>query len=100
MRAQSSLSTEWVPYRAKATDFDGTPIDPSTVPTRMAFALLGVEPLEADWHGVSWFGNVAAVLVGPDTGGVQLAKSTYVVWIDVDDAQEHIVEPVGLLRIT
>lgn len=101
MRAQSSLSTEYVPFKVTATNVDGTPIDPSQSQAKMAFVGVGQEPVEADWHDATWFGgNTAAVLVGPDNGGVLLADGTYSVWLRILANPERPTGPVGLLRIT
>jgi hypothetical protein len=100
MREQSHLSLEYVHAAITATEFDGTPIDPTTLPVQLAIVPVGVDPAGSDWHNATHItGNIFGVLVGP-AGTLELPAGDYDTWHHIADNPEDVREPFGKLRIT
>jgi hypothetical protein len=101
MEELSSLSTEYVPFRVAATDWDGVAVDLSADTVQVAFVPLSTEPVTADWQAATWLDTgVAGILVGPGVGGLVLADGKYAQWVKVTDNPERPAYMVGTLHIT
>lgn len=98
---QMSGSTQMVQQEIRATLL-GEPEDPAVFPVEMAFMLYPnfgdpPDPGPDDWHaGATWetdnSGLVpsywAQILVGPDNGGVSLAKGRYRIAVKITTDQQ------------
>jgi hypothetical protein len=70
----------------------------------MAFLQTVGTPQTSDWKTAAWTTQsapyIASVLVGPDNGGLNLAKGSYYVWLKLVDTPEVTFILAGTLSIT
>jgi hypothetical protein len=98
----SSLSTIYIQVPVAAV-FDGESYDPAGDEVQMAFPANSADP--ETWYDALWTGGpgtgsyLAQCLVGPGTGGVDLATGTYGIWVQITDNPEIPVIYCGTLVI-
>jgi hypothetical protein len=98
----SSLSTVYVQVPVLAT-IDGVLYNPTADEVQMAFTANGANPVT--WNTASWTSGpgtgsyLAECLVGPGSGGVDLATGTWSLWVKITDNPEIPVINAGLLVI-
>jgi hypothetical protein len=98
------LSTQYILASVRAWS-GGVPYNPSALPVQMAF-VNGWSP-PGTWNTASWAWTTAQngyyaaqCLVGPGSGGVDLAIGTYDIWLMVTGSPEIPVLVCGTLVIT
>jgi hypothetical protein len=93
--------TDFVKLGISATLPDDTVIDPTADDIFFAFKSGGAIPADDDWIQASWVSGgppyQATLLVGPDNGGLPLAKGQYQIWSKLVDFPQTIVEMIGVL---
>jgi hypothetical protein len=88
----SSLSTQYVQVPVRAYS-EGLPYNPTGLTVQMGFVSGWGHP--GTWNAASWASTstisgyyIAQCLVGPGSGGVDLAVGTYNVWLMVTSSPE------------
>jgi hypothetical protein len=98
----AAVSTQYVSVDITAAA-GGMGINPTSFPVNFAFIAGPTEPQDSDWIAGSWASinspYVAQILVGPGAGGLNLAKATYQIWVQVDAAPQVPVIQIGTLVI-
>lgn len=103
--AKSRLDTSFVQVPVQAI-VDGKSYDPTADVVKLAFMAGWALPGSGDWHAGQWSTSAAAgiylaqCLVGPGTGGLNLAAGTYTVWVQITDNPEVPVINAGTLAVT
>lgn len=108
--AQPAVSTQPVQVQVLATA-GGSAYDPTADTVQMAFVAQSfppASPQSSDWHTASWETDGtgasatywASCLVGPENGGISLARGTYVCWVKVTDDPAVPALPGPVLNIT
>lgn len=98
----SSLSTVYVQVPVAAV-VNGVAYNPTGDTVQMAFPANSANP--ATWYPASWTDGpgsgayLAQCLVGPGSGGVDLATGTYGIWVQITDNPEIPVINCGVLVV-
>jgi len=104
MSRHSVQSSPYIRYTVRAL-INGAPGIPVSDVVKFAFLAQGAVPQVSDWKVGSWetvagppISYVAKVQIGP-LGLITLGIGTYIVWIQIVDAPETIIEPIGEVDI-
>jgi hypothetical protein len=98
----SSLSTVYVQVPVAAV-VNGQPYNPTGDTVQMAFPAGSANP--ATWYSAAWTAGpgtgsyLAQCLVGPGSGGVDLATGTYGIWVQITATPEIPVIDCGVLVV-
>lgn len=96
MERFSALSTETVRIPVSATDDTGALVTLTSDQVQMAFLPEGTAPGDDDWLNATWDTDTSttpttqlvSILIGPDTGAIELTPAVWMPWVKITDSPE------------
>lgn len=96
MERFSALSTETVRVPVSATDDTGALVTLTSDQVQMAFLPEGTAPGDDDWLNATWdidsstspATQLASILIGPDSGEIELTPAIWMPWVRIHDSPE------------